>query len=231
VAHRLPREREVTAEVPVYIPRFVDDTRALDRDVLCHLLVTADHAYVSARFFHWADPAMSNVTLLLGALAIELYLKAFLVSRLGTLPKAWTTGRRGHDLEFLAGQAASVANSDPVFRDPALLETLRRLTPGYLASRYPRTGFGRTALGTDFINWLDNFAFRLRRLISYPSDCRDDIERLRENEASREAAEEEFERAVSGALREAFFAFNRPFGGWFLTGDGRKVREDGSPWT
>ena len=228
---KLPREKSVTPQVPIAVLRDPSGRRKLDEGALCSLLINADHAYISARFLMWADNRMLSLAFFLAALAAELYLKAFLVSRLSAVPDRLAAGTSGHDLDQLANCAAETEDSDSMFNDPRIRETLRRLTRMQQAGRYPRSGYTRpgTEIGA-FCNWLDEFACRVRALVPYPELCRDDIDALREFTPDASVFGE-YESIGRSALRELFFAQNRAFDGWYFTGDGRRLKIDRSPWT
>lgn len=199
----------------------------LDDSSMCSLLIHADHAYIAFRFTFWAAGGrMHALAFHLAAQSAELYLKAFLVSRRGELPRAWTSGRQGHDLARLARHAADVDPSNSsFFEDESRISHLRMLTPMAQAGRYPGTGYrGPAGNVTAMVYWFDSFAHDIRRLVPYPDTCRDDIVGM----TSKEPNDDTF--GGGSALRRLFLAFNRPFGGWFLTDDDQPVRLDGTPW-
>jgi hypothetical protein len=170
---------------------------------------------------------MYDLALFLSAQAVELYLKAFLISRLGSVPRHLQRRKGGHDLVELANAAADASDDEPLFSQHA--ELLANLSPMGLAGRYPGTDarFGGGSMG-DFRNWLDSFAHRIRELVSYPDNCRDDIEMLRNFAVSAPSLPGDY--IGQQALREMFFAFNQSFDGWYITEDNRRVKRDGSEW-
>jgi HEPN domain-containing protein len=67
---------------------------------------------------------MISLSFFLAAQALEMYLKAFLVSREGKLPEELSRGKKGHDLVILVERAATVQKSAEIFRNAALRKSL-----------------------------------------------------------------------------------------------------------
>jgi HEPN domain-containing protein len=217
-------ERVPSTQDAILIQEYDSDKRPPDGRSLCSMLVRADRSFIAARFLYLAHPGDTALPYFLASLAIELYLKALLVSRLGTLPVELMRGRGGHDLNTLLIRLKDLIPSDSTLSSPDLAKLLKELSKMNLSGRYPNTGFAIRGVTSDFWYRLDEITHYFRGIAPRPNECRDEMQELLKWPTIADPHPVE---AARQALRDAFFAFNRPYGGWFITDNLARLKEDG----
>jgi len=174
----------------------------------------ADHVYVAARYLYWKG--LVREFALLGAHAIELYLKAYLIQKTGNFPI-------GHDLVCLH---RACMDYDDFFKEEFIVRIFTPMEPDYGTGiewiryvntiKYPEAVPGQKrfhmyGVSSASYHSLDEIAAFVKRNIDTPPRAVDTIENLLKTETGIYIEEWVHERGTLDEVRKFFLQDNKYF--------------------